>query len=101
MILEIALGIVLGAILIYLLPVIFVLAMYALMFAIAVIFLALLGWGDTNSIISSFKISRLRLPCMMFQSFGLRHSQRDKTFSFSPCYQKSRSRPFWHLAPVR
>ena len=45
MILEIALGIVLGAILIYLLPIIFVLAMYAFMLAIAVIFLALLGWG--------------------------------------------------------
>lgn len=45
MILEIALGIVLGAILLALLPFILVLAWYAFLFALALALLGLLGWG--------------------------------------------------------
>lgn len=45
MILEIALGLVLGVILLALLPLILVLAWYAFLFALALAFLGLLGWG--------------------------------------------------------
>lgn len=45
MILEIALGIVLGVILLALLPYILVFTWYAILFALCLAFLALLGWG--------------------------------------------------------
>jgi hypothetical protein len=45
MILEIALGIVLGVILLALLPYILVFAWYAILFVLALAFLGLLGWG--------------------------------------------------------
>ena len=45
MVIEIALGIVLGVILLALLPFILVLAWYALLFALGIAVLILLGWG--------------------------------------------------------
>ena len=45
MILEIALGIVLGVVLLALLPYILVVAWYAILFALALALLGLLGWG--------------------------------------------------------
>jgi hypothetical protein len=45
MIIEIALGIVLGVVLLFLLPFILVGAFYLLLFVLAVAFVALLGWG--------------------------------------------------------